>query len=70
LAGLVGGDGGARGLAAHHPGQAQLAHQPLHRAACHGEAFAAQLTPDLAGAVGAEVLAVHPLDVFAQLGVA
>jgi hypothetical protein len=69
-AGLLHGDGGPLGLAAHHPRQAQFAHQPRHRATRHRDVFAAQLPPHLADPVHAEVLAVHPPDVLAQLGVA
>ena len=44
------GDRGAFHLAADRPGQAEPAHQPLHRAAGHLDAFTVQLQPDLPGA--------------------
>jgi hypothetical protein len=46
------------------------AHQPLHGAAGHSDPFAVQLPPDLAGAVDAEVLGMHPGDLSLQLLVA
>jgi hypothetical protein len=62
--------GSPAGLAAADPFQAQLAHQPLHGAASHGDSFAVQLPPDLAGAVDAEVLGVDPGDLGPEPGVA
>lgn len=38
-----------------HPGQAPPAHQPLDRTAGHLDAFAVELTPDLAGAIDLQV---------------
>lgn len=48
----------------------QLAHQPLHRAPGHHHALAAQLLPDLPGAVDLEVGVVHRQDFGLQLRVA
>jgi hypothetical protein len=63
-------DRGARGLAAHDPGDAQLTHEPLDGAAGDLEAFAAQLPPDLAGAVDLVVVVPDPLDLELELGIA
>lgn len=51
---------GADGLAADRPLKTQFPHQPRHRAAGDGEAFAPQLTPHLAHAIDPEVLLEHP----------
>ncbi len=50
---------GLHRLAPDRAGQTHLAHQSLHRAARHVEAFAPQLAPDLAHAVDREVLFEH-----------
>lgn len=47
-----------------------LTHQPLHGAACDGEPFSPQLTPDLAHAVDSEVLRKDAGDLGLQLQVA
>ena len=49
--GLVGGDGGALGLAAHHPTDAEGCHQPGGGdvVAAHLDAFTAKLPPQLLG---------------------
>jgi hypothetical protein len=60
-------DRGARGLAAHDPGDAQLAQEPLDGAAGDTDAFAAQLPPDLAGAVDLVVVVPDPLDLELEL---
>jgi hypothetical protein len=57
------------GLATADALQVKLAHQPLHGAAGHGDPFAVQLPPHLAGAVDAKVLGVDPADLDLQLGV-
>jgi hypothetical protein len=62
-------DGGAGGLAAHHPGDAQLTHEPLDGAAGDLEALAAQLPPDLAGAVDLVVVVEDPPDLELELGI-
>jgi len=58
------------GLATAHTLQVKLTHQPLHGAASHGDPFAVELAPDLAGAIDAEVLGVDPADLGLQLLVA
>ena len=67
--GCIGG-GGSAALAPAHTLQAKLTHQPLHGAAGHGDPFAVQLPPDLAGAVHPELLGVDPGDLDLQLLVA
>jgi hypothetical protein len=62
--------GGAPRLAAHHPGDAQLPHEPGDPVAAHGDAFAAKLPPDLADPVHLEVVLVHPGDLDLELGIA
>jgi len=62
-------DRGAGGLAAHDPGDAQLTHEPLDRAAGDADALAAQLPPDLAGAVDLVVVVEDPLDLTLKLEV-
>jgi hypothetical protein len=58
----LGGDGGPPRLAAHDPADAELAHEPRHPVAAHGDALPGQLPPDLLSAVHLEVLRVDPLD--------
>jgi hypothetical protein len=41
-------------------------HQPLHRTARHGHAFAQQLSPDLAHAVNLKIFLPDPADMLAQ----
>src|SRR5574344_2534368 len=55
-------DGGTERLATKHATQPQPAHQPFDRAARHVEAFASQLSPDLAHAVDREVFAPDALN--------
>ena len=65
------GRGGSAALAPTHTLQVKLTHQPLHGAAGHGDPFAVQLPPDLAGAVDAESgLGVHPDDLGLEVIVA
>jgi hypothetical protein len=54
------------GAAAHGAAQAHGAHQSLHRASGDRDALAAQLPPDLAHAVDAEVLRMHACSFGAQ----
>src|SRR6185437_10382404 len=51
----VRGNGRALLTSAHHPVETFSAHQPLNRAACDRNAFATQLSPDLASSVDPEV---------------
>jgi hypothetical protein len=60
----------ARPATAYNAPQALLAHQPLHGAASHRNAFPMQLFPHFAGAVGSEVLLPHAPDRATQLGIA
>ena len=53
-------------LTAHDALQTIQSHQPLHRAVGHVDAFAPQLTPDLAGAVDLEIVVPDLLDWLAQ----
>jgi hypothetical protein len=62
-------DRGAFHLAADRAAQPEPAHQPLHRAAGHLDAFTVQLQPHLPGAVDAVVRRVHPGDLGFELGV-
>ena len=57
-------------LPAHRAAPLHRTHQPLHGAARDRDALALELPPELARAVGAEVLGVHPRDLRAQLGIA
>jgi hypothetical protein len=49
---------------------AEIAHEPLHRAARHRDAVFVELVPDLVGAVHGQVLLPHPQHLRPQLGVA
>ena len=60
------GHGRADALAADDAAQIANAHQPLHRAARDCKVLAAQLLPDLVGAVDLQVGSPHPLDVGQQ----
>src|SRR6185437_2102162 len=68
--------GGIRGngrsllASAHHAAQAFPAHQPLDRAACGRNAFAAQLPPHLASSVRPKVLLPDPVDRAGELCIA
>jgi hypothetical protein len=62
--------GGPASLATADALQAQLAHQPLHRAAGHRDPLAVQLPPHLAGTIDAEVLGVDPGDLGLEFAVA
>jgi hypothetical protein len=64
------GDGGSACLSAYRAGDAQLAHQPLDRAASDIHALALELTPDLAGAVDAIVSVEHPPDLGLEVFIA
>src|SRR4051794_6320978 len=55
-------DRGPHRLAPHGPLQAHGAHQPRHRAARHPDPLSAELSPDLADAVDAEVRLIHAPD--------
>ncbi len=50
-------------LAADHPTQSVVAHQPLDGAACHHMAFAVQLPPDLVGTVDLHIGSPDAFDV-------
>jgi hypothetical protein len=50
--------------------QAHPPHQARHRAAGDGDALPAELPPDLAHAIDAEVGRVHPPDLIAEGGIA
>jgi len=69
--GLVtrGTDRGSGSPATYHVTQAQLPHQPLHRAAGHWKTLSPQLGPHLVRPVDAEVLLPDPLDLRLQLPV-
>src|SRR6185437_2927297 len=54
----------------HHAAEACAAHQPLNRAACHRNAFAAQLPPDLACTIDPEVLVPDPVNRAGKLRIA
>src|SRR5919108_1340816 len=62
-------DRGPRGLAAHHPGDAQFTHEPLDSAAGDADTLAVQLPPDLASAVDLVVVVQDPLDLELELGI-
>src|SRR5439155_4511131 len=49
--------------------QADLAHQPFDRAACHRNAVLLELVPHLVGAVDGEVLVTHSQHLGFELGV-
>jgi hypothetical protein len=55
-------DRGAHRLAPDHSSQAEIAHQPFHRASGYVEALALHLPPHFANAVDAEVLGKDPHD--------
>src|SRR3954469_9813239 len=55
-------DRGPHRLAPHGPLQAHGPHQPRHRAARHPDPLSAELSPDLADAVDAEVRLIHAPD--------
>lgn len=61
------GHGRAADLTPNGPGQAELAHQPLHRAPCHVDALTAQLPPHLSGTVHAVILGMHALNLHREL---
>ncbi len=63
---LLVGDRRLKSSSADRAAQAHGAHQPLHRATCHRDLFAVQLTPGLAGPVHAEVLVPNPLNIHPQ----
>jgi hypothetical protein len=63
-------DCGPHRLAPDRPPKTHVPHQPGDCAACGREAFASQLTPDLAYAVDAEVLFEHTPDHDPQISVA
>ena len=64
------GDRGPLDLAAAGTDQTQVAHQPLHGAPGHRDAFPVQLQPHLPRAVDPEVLLVDPADLRFQVLVA
>src|SRR5512132_36718 len=64
------GDGGAAGPAADRAGDAKGAHQPGDPVPADQLALAAQLAPELAGAVDLVVVVEHPEDLGGELGVA
>jgi len=64
------GDGGTDLPATPHPGDAQLAHQPLHGAPGDRDALPAQLAPDLERAVDLVVGLPDPQDLVLELPVA
>lgn len=53
---------GAHHLAPDDATQAQASHEPLHRTACHHDAFAVHLHPDLVGAIDLHVGLPDPLN--------
>src|SRR6266496_2213233 len=59
---LVADGGPDAGLPADHASKAELAHEPLDRAASHPDPLALELRPDLVGAVHPAVLVPHPPD--------
>ncbi|GAB7551054.1 hypothetical protein NRB_05510 [Novosphingobium sp. 11B] len=60
-------DRGANRLAADHPLQTKISHQPLYSAACNIEALALHLPPHFAHTVDAEVLGKDPQNFGLQL---
>lgn len=64
------GDRGVPWLAPDRAGQAQLAHQPLHRAAGHLDALAVERQPHFARPVDAVVGGMNPLDMALETAIA
>ena len=62
-------DGGSDGFAADDPLQTHPSHQSRHRATGNIEAFALELSPDLAHAIDLEVLIEHAPNLDLQGGV-
>jgi hypothetical protein len=64
------GHGGAHRLASARTLQPAQPHQPLDGTARHSRALAPELAPDLVGAIDLQVLVVHALHLWQQLGIA